>query len=285
MKKNRTKKETDNLYILAKEDYITNKISIIAASKKYDISPLCFSRFLDKENVQKRTNTEFYKKYNLNETFFDIIDTEEKAYILGFLFADGYINNKNKIIILALTEKDKDILLKINNIVGSDKPLQYIKPSEKRYSKLGQYRLCFQSKYMHDCFVKNNFLNRSIIPKIDDNLIRHFIRGIFDGDGCCSTGWRKNKHYRYFNGTFEILFNDKSVAEEINKIISSNSNISLLSVKNKKGNGSTIVFQIKWSGIDNIINIYNYLYKDATIYLERKCDKFKELISMNCRSK
>ena len=63
------------------------------------------------------------KIYTINEDYFDIIDTEEKAYLLGFLYADGNHFTKKNRITIGLQEKDKHILEKFNELIGSNRPL------------------------------------------------------------------------------------------------------------------------------------------------------------------
>ena len=63
------------------------------------------------------------RKYNVNDNFFDNIDTEEKAYVLGFLFADGCIYKKRSQVYIKLNRKDKCILEKINTALCSNFPI------------------------------------------------------------------------------------------------------------------------------------------------------------------
>ena len=44
--------------------------------------------------IQVRTHRESRIKYKRNENYFSYIDTPEKAYWLGFIYADGFITKK-----------------------------------------------------------------------------------------------------------------------------------------------------------------------------------------------
>ena len=70
------------------------------------------SKFLKENNTNIRTADVYNRKYTLNENYFDIIDTQEKAYIVGLLFSDGCISEINNAISISLKEEDKDILFK-----------------------------------------------------------------------------------------------------------------------------------------------------------------------------
>ena len=140
----------------------------------------------------RENDGKFNRMYNVNHNFFDIIDSEEKAYILGFLYADGtnmeVINGQNGISFTQL-EQDIDILNKINVAMQSTYPINsYIQKSNGKV----KCKLTFCSQKLSD---QVNFLGappkKSLILKFPNkeifkspDLIRHFIRGYFDGDGC-----------------------------------------------------------------------------------------------------
>jgi len=64
---------------------------------------------LEKHRIQKSVS-QAQRKYSLNENYFDEIDTSNKAYILGFLYADGYNNRINNTVVLSLFKQDREIL-------------------------------------------------------------------------------------------------------------------------------------------------------------------------------
>ncbi len=96
-------------------------------------------------------------------------------------------------------------------------------------------------------------------------LIRHFIRGYFDGDGCvCISGGRL-----YFSllGTFPFL---SSVQTTLKNDLPAYTLIKL----SKKGN----IFVLNKAKKSELYNIFNYLYVGATVFLSRKYDKFKAIL-------
>lgn len=206
------------------------------------------------ERKFNKLNNTHYRKWFLNESFFEIIDTEEKAYFLGFLYADGALY-KDKSVSLDLNKKDLEILYKFKDVLNYSKPLKkyndkaaVVINSHKMYNdliKLGcTERKTFTLKYPTD----------NSIPK---ELTHHFIRGVFDGDGCV---YRAKKRYAdciSFLGTEHLL---KGIE-------------SFIGIKNhfrKCGN----IFRLSYHTQLRFKEVRNILYKDATIFLIRKYNKF-----------
>ena len=155
------------------------------------------------------------QKYNINEHCFDKIDTQNKAYIIGLLWADGCnMTNKNEIKI-SLQEEDKHILDSIKEELEFDKPLSFLDYKKRKSNYKNQYTLVICNKYLSE---KLNSLGmtkaKSLTlewPKcISDEMYRHFIRGYLDGDGCIYIG---EKHSEVsFVGTIMFI-------EELQKIL------------------------------------------------------------------
>ena len=106
--------------------YETGKFTAVDLAKEYPISSTAINGLLRRHGYKAKSQSELKRKYNIDETFFDVIDTEEKAYFLGFLYADGYNNTDRNSVALSLNEDDKEILEKFNNLLQSNKPLQYV---------------------------------------------------------------------------------------------------------------------------------------------------------------
>lgn len=207
------------------------------------------------------------KKYKYNDYFFNKIDTQEKAYWLGFLYADGYVSYEGHIK-LALQESDVNHLRKFTKAIGdSDIKLHYNKKT-KSYSigisniKMGKDladKGCFQKKSL-----KLKFPNNKQVP---EKYIRHFIRGYFDGDGCIHLS-KKNKSGGIFSliGTFDFL---DGIKKEFEKLDLQNP---IKLYHNKNHNENTYFISI--GNIKDITKIYKYLYNYSNVFLDRKKDKF-----------
>lgn len=122
--------------------------------------------------------------YKVDEFYFEIINSPEKAYILGFFYADGYNNESNGIVSSTQREDRIDILTSIKDRIHADQEIK-IYPGQRAYS----LTIC-STKMSKDLAnagamqCKSHILTFPDSTIVSDELIPHFIRGYFDGDGC-----------------------------------------------------------------------------------------------------
>lgn len=124
--------------------------SSVKIGKKYNVSYRTILRTLNKLGVEI-SHSNSIRKYSINEHYFDEIDTPNKAYILGFLYADGSNSMGKGTVSMALEECDRHILESIRKELNSQKELEYLDYSNKSdfgYSYKNQYRLNLFSIYM-----------------------------------------------------------------------------------------------------------------------------------------
>lgn len=261
------------------KDY-NNGMSVRAVSIKYNYSYDKTRREFKKQNIKIRGNDFNSKKYKNNSNVFDEIDTEEKAYWLGFLYADGCIINhcNNLVLSLALSEKDYNHLVLFQCFLETDKPIHtYSGNHNNKYCRLviTDRHLC-NELIEKGCFQRKT--GKVTFPKfLPNELIRHFIRGYVDGNGCITyhmCGKNKNRF------AFAIKIDStKEMLYEFNKF---------LPVKNKKDiptlgkrrKNEVNDYSLEFGGNKQTLNILNYLYNDSNIYLQRKYDKYLLLKNM-----
>jgi len=206
-------------------------------------------------------------KYSINKNLMDNIDAEEKAYWLGFFYADAYNNEKLGRIVIELQERDKSHLDKCAKFFGQPRePFLQLKNKGKYIA----YRLELNSKILtkslaaKGCHQTKSF-DISFPQWLDQKLIRHFIRGYFDGDGCV--------HINKANNQLNILFvSTKDMIDNIKQLLKSLGVNSYISHP-KKYTGNT--YRLDSGGSRQVIKFYDWIYKDATIYLDRKYHLFK----------
>jgi intein/homing endonuclease len=195
--------ETDCVNI--SKDYLLG-MSYQKLSEKYNICTWSIRNALKKQNIKSRI-----RKYNCDENYFEKIDTFEKAYWLGLLFADGYVrkrkqfNGKHKqggIVGISLKNGDEYLLNKFINDLKSNYSL-----TKQIKDDFLSYKLEINSSKMVDDLIKLGCVpKKSLIllpPKINYDFISHFIRGYFDGDG--SIGEYNGRLKLTILGTEEIL--------------------------------------------------------------------------------
>lgn len=229
--------------------------------------------------IAKKYNLHFVRKYKyyIDESIFNTIDSEEKAYWLGFLYADGYISKDKSLITLTLSSKDREHLIKFANFLKTNSPIRDYKVKGNR-GTLTKESYNASSINIYSNIIKDDLITLGCINKksliltfpkeklIPKEFIRHFIRGYFDGDGSVFIShehhWRNQTltdviHWRFI-GTLDML-------ENIKKQI----NIPIGKISRKKDsckNTYELAYKrTKWSK-----TFYNYLYKNSTIYLDRK---------------
>lgn len=139
--------------------------------------------YLARANVANRRNV-----YTCNHDFFEKIDTEEKAYWLGFIAADGSIVQDESVITIGLAIRDYDHIHRFKMAIQANNPIREYKARLNTLDK--SYESCsisITSRKMADDLKDKNVLHHKskneIPPNIPSHLYRHFIRGFFDGDG------------------------------------------------------------------------------------------------------
>ena len=127
------------------------------------------------------------RKYQFNERFFQVIDSEIKAYALGLMMTDGHITKSLHRARIALTEADSAILHKIAAAASFTGKLIVSKPRSGNYQVSNMINLNFNSTLLvQDLLALGLTTSKDknlALPKIDSSLEHHMIRGIIDGDG------------------------------------------------------------------------------------------------------
>lgn len=260
-----TKSQTDEII----EKY-NNGTSLRELSKELNHSRNILSKLLKDNKVQIKDNTINSRKYIHNENFFEVVDNEEKAYWLGFMYADGFIESKrqhgNQKFGITLNSIDNYHLEKFKNSIESNNPIKIYKGSgynaEGEFSKI----LLTSQKTVNDLIANGCLENKTHLlkfPELRNDLIPHFIRGYFDGDGCLSYYVTTKRQYKIgFVGTYEFL---DGIMKYLNKNL-------------KFSTKDCTTYQFNIGGNNQVKTVMNILYKNATIYLDRKYDKYLELL-------
>lgn len=231
------------------------------------------SHILRRNSVTPRNNGN-QKYYDINTTFFKEINSETSAYFLGFLCADGNVQTANTAycVTLKLKSDDQIILEKFRDIMS---PSSSVKITGGKYSyfRVNQKEICDQL-ISHGC-VPNKSLILEFPTTIPNELIRHFLRGYSDGDGTIYQNRFKNK--KTINTIWKII-STKQFCEQTAKLLKEELDINCSqSLSRPQTNKITTTLSV--GGNLQVRKVLDWLYKDATIYLPRKYDKYREFVN------
>lgn len=212
-----------------------------------------------------------YRKYYIDESFFERVDTPEKAYILGLMYADAGVSFSEKPlkyrITLTLQEKDRYLLERLST--------EFFKTNKPLYSGGGgkYYKLDISSKKMASDIVKLGCVPcKSLILKfptsdqVPQHLLKYFILGDFDGDGCiCHRKGAMCYDLRFF-GSVDMMAN-------IREYLTKNAGISngwLRDFNNPS------IKELIFSGAEDARKLHKFLYDGIDLFLIRKKKRFEE---------
>lgn len=226
----------------------------------------------------------------VRQTFFSKIDTELQAYLLGFHAADGCVDDSRNTFRVQLQESDSELIYLFKDNIAPDARVFTIQPRElicnrtgKKYISEAMFGVNIYCAHITDDLTKLGFgSNKTFLelhlPKIDDSLIRHFIRGYFDGDGSViGTAIAPDPKHRKINWTFrtKAVFTSKtkSLLEEI-QIWLKNNNITKSSIC--LTGRDCYVLSIPTSQMQKLFKLF---YEDSNFYLKRKYEKFNHFVN------
>ncbi len=221
-------------------------------------------------------------RIKVNDNWLDKIDTEEKAYFLGFMYADGCVHGKREIpnvISISIQYRDIELLERFKSLLSFEGKVRKIKVGKNALRGLGkkaenvqdQCSLRINSKNLVEKLIENGCVSRKTYclkwpTNLREDLYKHFMRGYIDGDGFIWPGNEKSCASVGILGTEDFCLGFKSKAYELLKV-----NFSI-----GKASGTEVVKRGCMTGSNQFLLFCQWLYKDATIYLSRKKDKYFE---------
>lgn len=240
-------------------------LSLRKIADKFDTSFPYVRNLLISRNIDRR-----HRKYTLEERYFQFINTSDKSYILGLICADGNIRESGYAMKITLKDEDKYILDRVNEKIGSNRPI-YLRVSEKGvYHSLSiTSKLFCQDLISHGVIPRKTFTLK--VPEIKQELLGHFLRGLFDGDGYLHI--RKNRKAGFSCG---IVLN-LSFCQELQKILEKEG-IETKIYQNSKRHKE--IAEIRFGKWENLMKLFNLMYSfDNNFCLSRKYETFLELIA------
>ncbi len=237
--------------------------SIINTAKEMQVSYETVRQILRKNGFASDKKKPVFSN-TLNVKYFEKIDSEDKAYFLGFIKADGYIDHQRNRFALRINKGDIEILQRLCDALNlpQERINKIVKSSNsKHYSKNRQD--CVELAITHREFVSyfQDVKSESILNRIPENLVYHFIRGYFDGDGCIS--YRNIKQLR-----FQLNIMGSPNDDHMLKFICKYFNFNIFI--DKRSN----LPLIQSSNIKTLESFRDKCYDNCFVYLTRKKVKF-----------
>ena len=238
------------------------------ARRRYDhsdrVCPQCGSAFLfnpsnahqifcsNQCNILSRT-------HKADRDFFKIVDTEAKAYVLGLMFSDGCIYSTGNSKHVNFSSKDRDLIETFRTLLESEHNI---------YQSSGVYSIVIGGQELYNDLKRLGLEERKSwkdygIPKIPQELLRHFLRGVYDGDGCIFLSKIQGK-YTYLHialtcASLQFLREVKQVLEE--------NGISPQKVRKDRSN-----YRLQVGDQSSAKKMVEYLYRGSNYFLKRKRD-------------
>ena len=240
--------------------YVEHFFSVAKISKLFGCSEPVIDKVLKELGVEKRHSSQHY---SFDSHIFDFIDTEEKAYWLGFLMADGCVTKKSELqgrLSLALSLKDINHLIKFKKFMKSPSTI-------REYLVDGKYPTC--SILINNINLVNDLIELGVVPNkteiakfpkfLPDFLVNHFIRGLMDGDGSIPLGNNKPSGVSIL-GTKDIC---KNICKKLK-----------IEEKYLYKKDSKNLYEIRCNKDEEAIRILREIYKNSSVFLERKHSRF-----------
>lgn len=266
------KEELEDLYV--KKGYSQIKIGKILGCSDWKVR-----KYMEIYGIKIRSNREQALKYSVNENYFDNIDSHNKAYILGFLYADGFIQNARKHssrkLGISIQEKDKKLLEDINKELESTYSIKHYNVSGGYKIGTPYVRLIISSPNLCEKVIEKGCLEHKtenlFFPtkeQVSYDLLPSFLRGYFDGDGSvyCSGSWSVR-----IMGTIPFLTEIINIFDLKEK-----------KLYNRNPDSNTINRELSFK-INESLDFLEFINRHKGITLDRKTTKIKEMLEYYSR--
>lgn len=267
------KKSGSIIWSVDQERYIVSEyskgISATEIGRRFKVSGETIRTFLRKRGIKTRGYREqAIVSHPRKSNIFSNIDTKEKAYWLGFLYADGCVSSKNNTV--SITSKDENIVLGFKKFIGASNT-RISSSIDKRFSGDPKSLYHFSIK---DAVMKRDLIRMGVVPNkslvlgapklLRKDLVHHFIRGYLDGDGSIHLTHNQTRIRISFVGTKSVLNWIKDNLSIVNSLEDRGSHFCLQSASESK-----------------ILEILSLLYLDSEgIRLERKYNIYKNFFKL-----
>ena len=239
----------DRILELHRDGNNINQIARILRAGKNTVK-----RILRENNI----STARKRIYKIDESFLDCIDSEQKAYFLGWMWSDGTVSERDNAFTIELAGADGPILETLAGFFSKDQLVKYYKNVKYRCgwrAVLSIYSKKLKARLIELGCMPNKTFSLKFPEWLDESLQHHFVRGVFDGDGCLYVN--KGNSGLFIVGAAYDLLTGISRIFPARSVLSKQNNIYSLSVRSYK----------------NLSQVLSFIYNDANVFLQRKREK------------
>lgn len=228
-------------------------------AKNFGVFPTKILRIVSRSGVPIRA----LKRYASDDSAFSSINTEEAAYWLGFIGADGYIRRRTQLVV-NLCAEDSGHLEKLKSFLKTDAPVKSFCPPSNPYGfcQLAVSSGVITSDLQRHGIAAGKKSTHLRWPSLAEPLMKHFIRGYFDGDGCIYVQYQGMFHQ---NLGLTILSNHQFL-ESMVAWLAEKCRVETKTVQRRGVNFS----EIRYAARGDVQTVLRYMYKDSSVFLNRK---------------
>jgi len=241
----------------------------------FELSNPTVIKIFNQNNIERYKKAQVYNP-NMDEHYFEIIDTEFKAYYLGMIITDGnvFVPKDGRQSSISITQKEDDeyILKRFLEDVHSNTSVGY----DGRGCAQVAVRSDIMAKDLKKYGIEQNKTLNTYLPIINDNLMSHLIRGILDGDGNITAHKIDSGRYLHslsFCGIHKLM---KDIGEYLGEHLK-------IRIPKIYDYADRNLSEIKWGATKDIFEIGEWIYNNSNICLIRKknlYEDFKEYYSL-----
>ena len=277
-----SRKKLNEKYEKIYQEFTVSDEPLNKIAKRYHISQKNLSNYISQraEILGLNDNIVYNLKYKVNENAFSVINTEEKAYWLGFIMADGY--NSGDHLQVTISQNDYNHLKKLRSFLKADNMI-YHRPKDHTVNlTVSSQKICLDLAAVGCVKGKTYCQGFPCYSSMHPRLWRHFVRGYIDGDGCLTQVIYQdvtsvNSIARKME-KIGIAIKMKKTAEAMQKAIKVMTGGVAFPSLYHDTNGGKDQYELYVEGQTAVRTFLDCMYKEATVYLDRKYKRYLQYI-------
>ncbi len=240
-------------------------------AREFGVSETAIGNIIKKNGIEKRSASEVHRRYTCDHSFFDEIDSEAKAYWLGFIAADGCVMDSN-VLQITLSGKDHEHLLRFKESIRASHPVSRGTSS----ANLPVSRIAIASPQLASALAAHGIVPRKTFilewPKhLSPELVRHFLRGYSDGDGwfhVTKSGYVRKRDGERRDVLHWGIAGTEVFCRDAQKFVMKAAGVTEGELSPHPN--SPKIFRLAYGSTIQASKIYELLYEEATVCLARK---------------